>query len=79
MVAAKAIELDRKIPYYSRFLKYACREHTKDEYQAAEKEIMEKFGWDLQRPTFVTFLNFFLSNGVAFSDDEFSRKKVFLI
>jgi hypothetical protein len=25
MIAAKAIELDRHIPYYSRFIKYACK------------------------------------------------------
>jgi hypothetical protein len=36
MVAAKAIELDRHIPYYSRFIKYACKEHRKEEYEIGE-------------------------------------------
>lgn len=42
-------------------------------------QLIEEFEWNLQRPTFVTFLNFYLSNGVVFLDDEFSRKKVFLV
>lgn len=32
MVAAKAIELDKHIPYFSRYQKYACKNHTKQEY-----------------------------------------------
>lgn len=69
MIGAKAIELDKRIPYYSRFVKYACREHSKDEYEKTEVKLMEEFEWNLQRPTFVTFLNFYLSNGVVFVDD----------
>lgn len=33
MVAAKAIELDKKIPYYSRFQRYADNTYTKEEYE----------------------------------------------
>jgi hypothetical protein len=42
-------------------------------------QLLEEFEWILQRPTFVTFLNFYLSSGVVFTDDEFCRKKVFLV
>lgn len=33
MVAAKAIEFDKHIPYYTRYQKYACKNHNKEEYQ----------------------------------------------
>lgn len=32
MAAAKAIELDRHIPYFSRYQKYGCQNYTKQEY-----------------------------------------------
>lgn len=69
MIGAKAIELDKRIPYYSRYIKYACKNHGKDEYEKTEVKLIEEFEWNLQRPTFVTFLNFYLSNGVVFQDD----------
>ena len=30
---------------------------------------MEEFDWQLQRPTFVSFVHYYLSNGIYFSED----------
>ena len=30
---------------------------------------MEEFDWQLQRPTVMTFVHYYLSNGIYFSDD----------
>ena len=30
---------------------------------------MEEFDWQLQRPTFLTFIHYYLSNGIYFSGD----------
>lgn len=79
MIAAKAIELDRHIPYYSRYIKYGCKDHTKREYEKMEVRLIEEFEWNLQKPTFVSFVSFYLNNGIVFSDEEFSQKKVFLV
>jgi hypothetical protein len=43
IVAAKAIELDKHIPYFSRYQKHASKNHTKQEFEMAEKQIMEEF------------------------------------
>jgi hypothetical protein len=79
IVAAKAIELDKRIPYFSRYQKHASKNHTSQEFEKAEKQVMEELEFCLQRPTFVTFINFYLANGIVFSDDEFCHKKVFLL
>lgn len=79
MVAAKAIELDKHIPYFSRYQKHGCQEFSRHDYQKAEKIVMNEFEFLIQRPTFVSFINFYLSNGVIFSDDDYIHKKVFVL
>lgn len=70
MVAAKAIELDKHIPYFSRFHKHAGRgHHSPQDFERQEKQIMEEFEWRLQKPTFMSFVHFYLSNGIYFSED----------
>lgn len=79
MVAAKAIELDKHIPYFSRYQKHGCKNYSVSEYEKAEKKVMEEFEFAIQKPTFVTFVNFYLSNGVIFSDDDYIHTKVFVL
>lgn len=79
MIAAKAIELDKKVPYYSRFQKYADTTFTKQEYEELESELLAKMEFNVQIPTFVTFLNYYLSNGLLFSDDLSHKKNAFVI
>ena len=66
MVAAKAIELDKNIPYFSRYQRYAEKTHTKEQYEKAEMELMDEFEFNLQIPTFATFVSYYLSNGILF-------------
>lgn len=35
--------------------------------------------FDVQIPTFVTFLNYYLSNGLLFSDDSLNKRSAFII
>ena len=79
MVAAKAIELDKKIPYYSRFQRHVDLSHSKEEYEKAESQMFDLLEFDVQIPTFVTYINYCLSNGILFSDDALNKKNVFVV
>ena len=39
IMAGKAIELDKKVPYLNRYQRYADKNHTDEEYKAAEKVV----------------------------------------
>lgn len=69
IVASKAVELDKNVPYLNRYQRYADKDHTQEEYEQAERTIFEQMGFDVQYSTFVTFLNYFLTNGVVFEKD----------
>lgn len=69
IVASKAIELDKNVPYLNRYQRYADKDHTQEEYESAERTIFEKMNFDLQHSTFITFLNYFLTNGVIYQSD----------
>jgi hypothetical protein len=69
LVAGKACELDRNVPYLNRYQRYADRAFAQADYEAAERLICESLGFDLQLATFVSFLDFFLSRGVLAPTD----------
>ena len=68
MVAAKAVELDRKVPYLNRYQRYADRTFSQLEYEEAERNLFEYMSYQVHYSTFVTFLDFYLTCGVVFRD-----------
>ena len=64
MVAGKACELDKNVPYLNRYQRYADKSFSQSDYEAAERLIFESLGFDLQLSTFIPFLDFYLSRGV---------------
>lgn len=70
MVAAKAIELDEKIPFFSKLAKLCSFQINISDVKNIEKKILELLDWDLQASTAVELLEFYLSQGVLFSKDE---------
>jgi len=69
-IAAKAIELDERIPFISKLLNAASNLFKQDEIRRAEHVLLDFFDWDLQIPTLIDMLEFYLSQGVVFSNDE---------
>lgn len=69
-IAAKAIELDERIPFISKLLNAASNLFKPEEIRRAEHVLLEFFSWDLQTPTLIDMLEYYLSQGVVFSSDE---------
>lgn len=69
-IAAKAIELDEKIPFVSKLLSAASNIYKPEEIRRAEHKLLEFFEWDLQIPTLIDMLEYYVSQGVVFSTDE---------
>jgi hypothetical protein len=64
------------VPYLNRYQRYADKDHTQEEYEIAERTIFESMNFDIQYSTFVTFLNYFLTNGVIFTHDEMNKSLI---
>ena len=58
-IAAKAIELDEKIPFISKLLSAASNIFKAEDIKKAEHKILEFFDWDLQFPTLIDILEFY--------------------
>ena len=69
LIAAKAIELDSKIPFISKLLSVSSNLFKADELRRIEHKILAFFAWDLQLPTIIDMLEYYLSQGVVFSSD----------
>ena len=61
------------MPYLNRYQRYADKEFSQEEYELAEKVIFEEMNFDLQYSTFMTFLHFYLTNGIFFKSDNISE------
>lgn len=70
IVAGKACELDKNVPYLNRYQRYADKTFTQTDYEQAERTIFEALHFDLQISTFIPFLDYYLSMGVL-SPSEF--------
>ena len=70
LIAAKAVELDERIPFISKLIKYCGPDIKPDEVKQAEKKILELLDWELQTCTVLDIIEFYLSQGVLFSNDE---------
>jgi len=64
IVAGKACELDKNVPYLNRYQRYADKAFAQTDYEQAERTICEALNFDLQISTFVPFLDYYLSMGV---------------
>ena len=76
IVAGKAGELDKNVPYLNRYQRYADKNFSQEDYEHAERVIFEALSFDLQFSTFVTFLDFFLARGVLSEKDKLSESLV---
>jgi len=75
LVAAKAVELDERIPYISKMVKYCGHEIKAEDIKETEKNILLLLDWELQTCTILDLLEFYLSQGVLFSSDELYIKE----
>ena len=73
LIAAKAVELDDKIPYISKLVRFCDKNVKIDDIKQAERTILEVLDWDLQTCTIVDLLEFYLSQGILFSTDELNE------
>ena len=69
MVASKAIELDKRVPYFNRYQRYADKSFFQEEYEMAERKIFEEMEFNIQFTTFISFIHFYLTNGIVFKSD----------
>jgi hypothetical protein len=76
IVAGKAVELDKNVPYLNRYQRYAEKSFTQQDYELAERTIFEAMNFEVQYSTFITFLDFYLTCGVLFRDDPINETLV---
>ena len=76
VVAGKAVELDKNVPYLNRYQRYADKSFTQDDYEQGERVIFNSLDHNVHFSTFVTFLDFFLTCGVLFKEDGLSEPLV---
>lgn len=74
-ISAKAIELDERIPFISKLLNAASNLFKPDEIRRAEHVLLAFFNWNLQTPTLIDMLEYYLSQGVVFSTDDVDTSK----
>ena len=73
MIASKGIELDKRVPYLNRYQRYADKAFPQEDYELAEKVIFEAMNFDVQYSTFISFLHFYVTCGIAFKSDNLSE------
>lgn len=71
LVAAKSGELDERVPFVSKLLRVTGVSFPVADIKAAELRICDSFNWNLQNSTLIDILEFYLTQGVIFSNDEF--------
>lgn len=70
LLAAKSIELDERIPFIPKLKKYAAPVYQIQDFKACEQKILTLLDWDLQLATNLDIMEYYLSQGVIFSNDE---------
>jgi len=66
---AKAVELDQRIPFISSLRKYAFQDFKPEEIKRTEEIMLEILDWNTQFATLIDIVEYFLSQGVVFSND----------
>ncbi|CAD8169506.1 unnamed protein product [Paramecium pentaurelia] len=82
MLAAKAQELDEKIPFISKLKRYSSmtshpeiNNYTTQDFRNAEKTIIQSLNWKLQRVTLLDRIETLLSFGVIDDDDSLAQQQ----
>ncbi|CAD8117297.1 unnamed protein product [Paramecium sonneborni] len=82
MLAAKAQEIDEKIPFISKLKRYSSmtshpeiNNYTTQEFRNAEKSIIQSLDWKLQRVTLLDRIETLLSFGAIDDDDSLAQQQ----
>lgn len=74
MIAAKSIELDSRVPYFSMLQSVMDLEfYSREDLQKAEVKAIKLLNFNFQQPTLLDILHFYTSQGIVFANDEYSR------
>ncbi len=69
LAAAKLADLDSLVPFLPRLRKHTSYEYSLSEYKAAERKVLDFFGFDYHLPTHFEFVGAYLSGGMVFSNE----------
>ncbi|CAD8205001.1 unnamed protein product [Paramecium pentaurelia] len=82
MLAAKAQELDERVPFISKLKRYASitnhpeiSQFTTQDFKSAERQLIQKLEWKLQRNTLLDRIEALLSFGVIDDDDSLGQQQ----
>jgi len=73
LIGAKSGELDERIPFIGKLKKYTNLYMSREEFKNMEVSIARSLDWNLQRITFFSFVENFLTSGVVVPDDRISK------
>lgn len=73
MLAAKSIELDERIPFISKLKRYSNLVNRTEEFTKTEAVFIKLLDWNLQCVTLIDLLEFYLSQGIIFSSDDYDE------
>lgn len=76
LVAAKSGELDERIPFISKLKKYTELTNDPRDFKNIEVAIAEALQWNLQKVTFYSFVEFYLTAGVIVPQDRISKRMI---
>lgn len=74
LLGAKSGELDDRVPFIPKLLKYFKIQSTTKEVKDLEVKIAESLDWNLQKINFFTFVEYYLSAAVISSEDLVNKK-----
>lgn len=76
LIASKSGELDERIPFISKLKKYASLYNDVNDFKKLEVLIAETLDWDIQKITFYSFVEYYLTAGVLTPQDRVSKRLV---
>lgn len=74
LVSAKSGELDERVPFISKLVKYTGLQNPCQDFKEGEVEVAQALNWDLQKITFYSFVEYYLTAGVLTPHDMLSKK-----
>ena len=69
VILAKAIELDKRIPFISSLRKCAIEDFKPEDIKRTEEIMLEILDWNTQFATLIDIIDYYLSQGIIFSND----------
>ena len=73
--AAKAIELDQRIPFIPKLVRTCSDKFSVQDVRVAEIQILEACNWNPLYPTLIEFIEFYLTQGVVYGSDQVRVQK----